>query len=59
MGCLYGMENYSGGWMFMKAVWFVLACFVFSVVFWLTQQAVERAACALKSDKPAKKKGKK
>ncbi len=41
MGYMYGWEK--AGWMLLKAVCFVLASFVFSLIFWLTKRAVDRA----------------
>ncbi|MFC1752767.1 hypothetical protein ACFL96_05160 [Thermoproteota archaeon] len=42
MGCDYGTWAGKTGWIVLKAVCFVLASFVFSVVFWATKHWIEK-----------------
>ncbi|MBW2967365.1 hypothetical protein KY362_02660 [Candidatus Woesearchaeota archaeon] len=55
MGYLYACSGWeSVGWMLLKAVVFTLACFVFSLVFWLTKHAMDKAVSAEKTKKKKK-----
>lgn len=55
MGYMYGSGWEMAGWFLLKAIGFVLASFVFSLVFWLTKRAVDRAP-DMKAHEKVKKK---
>ncbi|MFH1063630.1 MAG: hypothetical protein V1729_00960 [Candidatus Woesearchaeota archaeon] len=57
MGMMYG-EGYGFWWALLKGGYFVLACFVFSAIFWKMQKLVDRGCCK-KEAKPELKQKKK
>ncbi|MBW2963866.1 hypothetical protein KY363_00250 [Candidatus Woesearchaeota archaeon] len=44
------------GWGILKAVMFVFASFVFSIIFWATKNWLEKGCCCKKEDHAASKK---
>lgn len=55
MGYMYGSGWENAGWILLKAIVFIFASFVFSLVFWLTKVAVDRAPEMKKTAKAPEK----